>query len=253
MLRYQTRRHRYLMQESEQALNDAAVDGAPRQKRIAQHVLSDPKVLGLWESRHAELLVPVAEHRQRAHQIYSMRDIEVKLLHRRALIRTIRNLRLGHTARSRLLATFYARREALQRSNLCPCNACQHIGDLDLKIVVHRGPVLRYHLGGFHELSGLPVIAVHRLLKSNLHLARYLMITQAAGEACRLPAGFEPRAHVESYDGIGEMASRVYSFDPAALPQTATPAARRSLASRGRDVAHKLAANARMLWRAMRR
>ena len=95
----------------------------------------------------------------------------------------------------RLLATFYARREALQRSlnrpavqvlersNLCPCNACQHIGDLDLKIVVHRGPVLRYHLGAFHELGGLPVIAVHRLLKSNLQLARYLMITEAAAEA----------------------------------------------------------------------
>ena len=111
MLRYHTRRHRYLMQESEQALNDAAVDGEPRHKRIAQHVLGDPKILGLWESRHAELLVPVAEHRQRTHQIYNIRDVEVRLLHRRALIRTIRNLKFGHAARSRLLATFYGPRD----------------------------------------------------------------------------------------------------------------------------------------------
>ena len=111
MLRFQTRRHRYLMQESEQALNDAACDGDPRQKRIAQHVLGDSKMLSLWESRHAELLVPVAEHRQRAHQIINMRDIEVRLLHRRALIRTIRNLNLGPESRNRLMSTFYGPRD----------------------------------------------------------------------------------------------------------------------------------------------
>ncbi len=111
MLRYQTRRHRYLMQESEQALNDAAEDGEPRRKRIAQHVLGDPKILSLWESRHADLLVPVAEHRQRTNQILTMRDIEVKLLHRRSLIRTIRNMGLGQSARNRLITTFYGPRD----------------------------------------------------------------------------------------------------------------------------------------------
>ena len=111
MLRYQSRRHRYLMQESEQALNDAAEGSDIRQKRIAQHVLGDAKVLSLWETRHAELLVPVAEHRQRTNQIYNMRDLEVKLLHRRALIRTIRDLGITGAARAKLFSTFYGPRD----------------------------------------------------------------------------------------------------------------------------------------------
>lgn len=111
MLRYQTRRHRYLMQESEQALNDAAQGEDARDKRIAQHVLGDSKVLSLWESRHADLLVPVAEQRRRVPQIVNMRDIEVKLLHRRALIHTVRTLGITGTARDRLFETFYGPRD----------------------------------------------------------------------------------------------------------------------------------------------
>ncbi len=148
-----------------------------------------------------------------------------------------------------LLAAFYARRKELEASNLCPCNACRHIGDLDLKIVVHRGPVLRYHLGEFQELSGLPVIAVHRLLKSSLHLDRYLMITEAAGAACRLPAGFTPREHVESYEGIGEVAAQIYEFEPENLPRGAVSRQDERPLSPGRDLAGKLRANARTLRR----
>ncbi|MEM9207921.1 MAG: hypothetical protein AAGA61_01640 [Pseudomonadota bacterium] len=111
MLRYQTRRHRYLMQESEQALNDAAETGEPRQKRIAQHVLNEPKILSLWETRHAELLVPVAERRSRANQIFNMRDIEVKLLHRRALIRAVRELGITGPEREKLFSSFYGPRD----------------------------------------------------------------------------------------------------------------------------------------------
>lgn len=155
-----------------------------------------------------------------------------------------------------LLAAFYTKREALQAANLCPCGACRHIGDLDLKIIVHRGPVLRYRLGAFHELSGLPVIAVHRLLKSSLALTRYLMVSDTAVQHCKLPESFAAQAHVESYEGIGEVASRVYAFDPADLAQIVPvgPAAPRP--ARGHDLAAKFLANARTLaqsigaWRA---
>lgn len=146
-----------------------------------------------------------------------------------------------------LLAAFYAKRAELQKSNLCPCKACRHIADLDLKIIVHCGPVLRYRLGELHELSGLPVIAVHRLLKSKLALDRYLMVTDRAGGHCKLPGGFTPRSHIESYDGIGEVASQVYAFDPADLPQATPAAVAAPLASRSRDLARKLSANLRTL------
>ena len=111
MFRYQSRRHRFLMHESEQALNDAAEGDSPREKRIAQHVLGDSKILRLWESRHADMMVPVAAPGTRANQVFNLRDVEVKLLHRRALIRSIRKLGIGGEARDRLFSTFYGPRD----------------------------------------------------------------------------------------------------------------------------------------------
>lgn len=107
MLRYQSRRHRYLMSESEQALSDAAEDGCGRDQRIAQQILGDSKIHRLWESRHADLVVPVAEHGRRAPQIFTLRDIEVRLLHRRSLIRYIRRHRVTGAKRARLFSVFY--------------------------------------------------------------------------------------------------------------------------------------------------
>ena len=107
MLRYQSRRHRLLMNESEQALSDAADGGRPRDARIAQQTLNDSRLHRLWESRHADLVLPVAENTRRTGQIFKLRDIEVKLVHRRALIGCIRNQRIVGEERDRLFSVFY--------------------------------------------------------------------------------------------------------------------------------------------------
>ncbi len=107
MLRYQSRRHRYLMDESEQALLDAAEGCRRRDARIAKQILGDPKIHRLWESRHADLVLPVAEQSRRARQIFALRDIEVRLLHRRALIKHIRTHRIVGEERDRLFSVFY--------------------------------------------------------------------------------------------------------------------------------------------------
>ena len=44
----------------------------------------------LWESRHADLLLPVAEHGDKKRQIMALRDAKVRLVHRRALFRYLR-------------------------------------------------------------------------------------------------------------------------------------------------------------------
>ena len=105
MMRYRSRRHRFLMNESEQALSDATESNRPRDARIARQILSDSRIHGLWESRHADIIVPVAEHTRRPGQIFKLRDIEVKLLHRRALIRCIRNQGIVGDERDRGSAT----------------------------------------------------------------------------------------------------------------------------------------------------
>ena len=107
MLRYQSRRHRFLMDESEQALSDAAAGDRPRDARIAQQILGDSTFHRLWESRHADLVMPVAEHSRRDAQIFKLRDIELKLLHRRALIRCIRKHKIVGKQREKLMSVFY--------------------------------------------------------------------------------------------------------------------------------------------------
>lgn len=107
MLRYQSRRHQRLMDESEQALRDAAERTSVRESRIARETLDDPRTHRLWEDTHAELVRPVAEHSRRARQVFELRELDVQLVHKRALIEHIRRQELIGKDRERMLAAFY--------------------------------------------------------------------------------------------------------------------------------------------------
>ncbi len=110
MQRYLSNRHKCLMTESEQALCDVAESRDNHESRIAKQILDDQTIYGLWESRHAELVRPVAEHRKPVSQVFALRDIEVGLVHRQALIDHIRHNKLVGAKCDRLFATFYGPR-----------------------------------------------------------------------------------------------------------------------------------------------
>ena len=111
LLRYQSTRHRRLMQESEQALEDAAADTSTSTARIANQVLTDPKTHRLWEARHADLLRPVAEQKKRNPQVFELRRLETQVLHRSSLISYVRKHQVTGERRRRLFAAFYGPRE----------------------------------------------------------------------------------------------------------------------------------------------
>jgi hypothetical protein len=111
MLRYLSRRHKTLMDESEQALHAAAQQESGTDARIARQIISDSRTHGLWEARHAELVRPVAEQNGRAPQVIALRDLEVRLVHRRALFDHIREHQLRGKDRERLFQVFYGPRE----------------------------------------------------------------------------------------------------------------------------------------------
>jgi class 3 adenylate cyclase len=64
--------------------------------------------------------------------------------------------------------------------NGCPCEACEGIGDLRLKVVVHRGEVIEQEIAGRQEVSGVAVIIAHRLLKNSITSNHYLLFTDEA-------------------------------------------------------------------------
>jgi len=99
------------MEESEQALEDAADGPSVRASRIAQQVLGDARTHRMWESRHAELVRPIAEENRRAPQILQLRKLETKLLHQRSLVDYIRKNQVTGLARDRLFKAFYGPKE----------------------------------------------------------------------------------------------------------------------------------------------
>ena len=136
-----------------------------------------------------------------------------------------------------MVTAFYRKRDELLASNLCPCEACKHITGLDLKVVVHRGDILRFRLRGLEDLSGMAVIEAHRLLKNSVGRDRYVLVSEAAAEDVRLLWKLAPEKHREHYDGVGEVCCDLYPLEEETGP--ASEIAKSSV----QDMVGKLASN----------
>ena len=114
---------------------------------------------------------------------------------------------------------FKSRQREMQDAETCRCGACQQIGTLDLKMVVHHGPFLRHTVGGRDRVTGTAVILVHRLLKNGVgRTGGYALLTEAAlrslgidGEGAGLPA------QVERYEYLGDVRCFVHDLAPSAM------------------------------------
>jgi len=146
-----------------------------------------------------------------------------------------------------LLNAFYAERLKLQDDNACPCHACQHIDNLNLKVIVHYGPLLHSKLKTFENLSGMAVIAGKRLLKNSLAMDRYVLVTDAAARVINLPLPVIVDEHREIYDDIGSIGARVYGFEPEQMFVELKSERRVPLPAQMRDAMRKLVENARTL------
>src|SRR4249919_3530393 len=112
---------------------------------------------------------------------------------------------------------FRRRRRDVRQATSCECSACSRIPDLDLKFVVHHGLAIIQKVAGRQELLGSDVIVVHRLLKNEvveeLGIPAYALISQQCIEASDLdPVALGMRAHTETYDRIGDVATWVHDL-----------------------------------------
>jgi uncharacterized protein YndB with AHSA1/START domain len=80
-------------------------------------------------------------------------------------------------------AAFHRRLRDMRAATTCPCQACQMIGGLGLKFVVHRGTYSRQVVAGVVQLHGADVNLIHRLLKNTVPLREYLLATDAASSS----------------------------------------------------------------------
>ena len=108
MPRYQSSRHRRLMDLSETALEDALASESQRESRIAATILSDNQKYRVWEARHANMLVPVARENRKKPQIVALRQAKTQLVHRRAFFRYLRGHEVQGQKRRDLFRVFHS-------------------------------------------------------------------------------------------------------------------------------------------------
>lgn len=100
----------------------------------------------------------------------------------------------------------------------CRCEACEAIPTLDLKFIGHFGEFLVAAEDGMEDLSGSDVILAHRMMKNGIceqgGPEAYAFLSGPLLE--RLPEGFTPAEHRESYDSFGEITGGVHDLGAAA-------------------------------------
>ena len=121
----------------------------------------------------------------------------------------------GEAVLDRLRAVYRAfsvvREERKESARDHICTACPVVGNLNLKMVLHRGQAVRQTVGSNPELLGPAVNVAHRLLKnsiqSRLGYPAYVFMTDAAAAGLGLTGmGTE---HLERYPDVGQVQGRV--------------------------------------------
>lgn len=78
---------------------------------------------------------------------------------------------------SQMRAAFLRKRERVRKDHACDCESCTQIDNLSLKFVAHQGEVAEQRVKRFVELAGVDVILVHRMLKNEVPVPEYVLMT----------------------------------------------------------------------------
>jgi hypothetical protein len=108
----------------------------------------------------------------------------------------------------KIFNAFHFQRKWIQQHAICPCGACQRIGDLTLKFVAHHGPVAEIKVGRFVKQSGTEMIVAHRLLKNSIANNEYLLVTEKLLEQASATATADEMEWAfasEEYAAIGKI------------------------------------------------
>ncbi len=106
-------------------------------------------------------------------------------------------------ATAEIYRAFHRCAAEIKLNTLCPCDGCQQVGKLKIKLVAHVGEVARQKVKHLTELAGIDVVLVHRLLKNTVPIEEYLLGTEPVQE--RLDALLRERGTALALDleGIG--------------------------------------------------
>ena len=100
--------------------------------------------------------------------------------------------------------SFLARRERIKKDVACDCASCAQLNSLSLKFVAHQGEVAEQKVKRNIELAGVDVILVHRMLKNDVPVPEYVLMTDAVAACLDESVRQTCKPLVHHFEGIGE-------------------------------------------------
>ena len=144
-----------------------------------------------------------------------------------------------------IFEAFHARVADLRANTLCPCDGCRQSGELKIKLVGHVGDVAVQQVKHLTELAGVDVIVVHRMLKNDVPLSEYLLMTQPVYDMLEAPLQAAAAPIALDLEGLGN--TDAYYVDLAAC----SAASRVAPAAGVRPWHERLARHAKLTWRSL--
>lgn len=120
---------------------------------------------------------------------------------------------------SRMRRSFLASRARIQQDHACNCESCAQIGELSLKFVAHEGEVAEQRVKRHVELAGVDVILVHRMLKNDVPVNEYVLMTDVVAGCLDEHVRSMATPLIHDFEGLGETATHYLDLaDEAVLP-----------------------------------
>ena len=100
--------------------------------------------------------------------------------------------------------SFLAQRERMKKAHLCDCASCAQLDSLSLKFVAHEGEVAEQRVKRNVELAGVDVILVHRMLKNEVPVLEYVLMTDSVAQCLDESVRQLCKPLTHDFEGIGQ-------------------------------------------------
>jgi len=91
----------------------------------------------------------------------------------------------------KMFCAFHKNLVAYERRRYCQCQACLAATNLTLKVITHYGEFTGYNVKQFNKLIGRDIIIAHQLLKNDIALHEYWLITPVLTDMQSPPGGLK--------------------------------------------------------------
>jgi len=118
----------------------------------------------------------------------------------------------------RMRESFLARRQRIKADIACECASCAQLDSLSLKFVAHEGEVAEQRVKRHLELAGVDVILVHRMLKNQVPVPEYVLMTDTVAACLDESTRELSRPLTHDFDGIGETSTHYIDLATSQAP-----------------------------------